>query len=216
MQRASEGAVGADHGRRQRGTGRNDDARRESRGTEPVVDDGRHIGIERLREALLDSRSGDHPQEIGARGERRFGRDWWLAAAAADQRCDADWQRRRDLRRRALIGNGGEQKTRGFEWLATCGRRQPVAEPRKSERTPGAERLNHASPREVLARKAFPHQRHRGFEALRHQIGNRMPAHPDDAALAVGMAQHRLGRHHAFKSVGHSRSLHAEPRDRGA
>jgi hypothetical protein len=43
-----------------------------------------------------------------------------------------------------------------------------------------------------------------------------MPAHPDDAALAIGMTQHRLGRHHAIKSIGHSGPLHAEPHDRSA
>jgi hypothetical protein len=62
VQRAGECAVGTDHGRRQRGAGRDDDARREGRSAEPIVDDGRDIGIERLREAFLDRSAGDHAQ----------------------------------------------------------------------------------------------------------------------------------------------------------
>src|SRR5262249_39471921 len=61
-QRAGEGPVGAEHSRRERSAGRDDDARREVQSAETFVDDRPHIGTERLSEAFFARRSGDHAQ----------------------------------------------------------------------------------------------------------------------------------------------------------
>ena len=70
-------------------------------------------------------------------------------------------------------------------------------------------RLKRASPVEAVPREAVPHQRDGSFIAVaRNQFGDRMAAHPDGSVLAVGVAEHGLGRDDAFESVVHApRSL---------
>ena len=68
----------------------------------------------------------------------------------------------------------------------------------------GRKRFPHAGTSETVPGEAFPHHRHGAFVAvLGGKIFNPVAAHPDCAALAVGMAQHRFGGDHTFQPVDH-------------
>src|SRR6202035_4633142 len=65
MKRAAKRAIAAQRRGGERGTRRDDDARREGGIAKAVVDDGRQISIERRGALRRDRRAGDHVQKIG-------------------------------------------------------------------------------------------------------------------------------------------------------
>ena len=72
-----------------------------------------------------------------------------------------------------------------------------------------AEQLGDGRAREAAAGEAVPQQRDRPLVAVtRDQLTDGMAAHPNDPALAVGVAEHGLRGHNSFEPIAHApRSL---------
>jgi hypothetical protein len=120
----------------------------------------------------------------------------------AQERGDRDRQRRRDRRRRAVLRQRGKAHARAFDQRPAGCRRQPVAEPGKGEGAAGAELLADAFAREPVAGEAVPEQRDRAFKSVtRNKLADLVAAHPDDPALAIGVAEHGLRRDHPFEAL---------------
>src|SRR5262249_46530411 len=72
MKRPGQGAIAAEHGRRQRSARRGDDPHRKGRRGEAVVDDNGEIAIERARQGRRRRRPGRHAEEIGRGAKARI------------------------------------------------------------------------------------------------------------------------------------------------
>src|SRR3984885_12261839 len=204
VQRAAKRAIAAQRRSGERGARRNDDARGEGGIAEAVVDDGRQISIERRGALRRDRRARDHVQQIGGGGERRIWRDRRLAGMAAQEDRDRHRQGRENGRRLGIVQQCGKRNAQTFGQRPARCAVEPFAAPRESCGARVGKRLMHPGTGEAAAGKALPHHRHRAFiTVLGGEAFDGVTAYPDRAALAVGMAQYRFGRDHAFQSAVH-------------
>ena len=132
-----------------------------------------------------------------------------LRSRAAQQRRDGDRHGRGDFGRRAVVRQRRKAHAQALDRGSARRRRQPIVEPGKGAHAAGAQLRHDVRAREAFARKALPQERDRPFISVPcGQLADRMAAHPDEAVLAVRMAEHGLRRHHAFEAVAHAlRSL---------
>ena len=194
VQRAREGAVGADHRGGERGARRGDDPRRERGGAEPVVDQRDEIGVER-RDGFGPRRlAGHHAQEIGRGAERRVGRDRGRAARTPQQRRDHHREGAGDHGRRAVVGQRRERDPQALAGRAPGGGIAPRVERRECVLAPRRKVGADAGGGQLLADKSLPQDRDRALVAVAgRQVLEPVSPDPDLAARAVRMAEHGLG-----------------------
>ena len=87
--------------------------------------------------------------------------------------------------------------------------RQPLIEPRKGNSARLTKLCDDPFPRETLAGEPIPKERDRSLITMADdKIADVVAAHPDQAVLAIGMAEHGPGRNHLFESIAHDGAPH--------
>ena len=151
-----------------------------------------------------DRRAGDHLQKIGGCGERRIGRDRRLAGMNAHKHCDRHRQGRENGRGLGVVRQRGNRDAQTFGQRPWRRAVKPFAASRESNGARVGKRFTDAGAGEIAAGKALPHHRHCAFiPVLGSETLDGVTAHPDRTALAIGMAQHRFRRDHAFQPAVH-------------
>ena len=133
-------------------------------------------------------------KQIVGGAARRIGRHGRRPAMIAQQGGDRDRQCREDFRRLAVFRQARQREADAFDKGPPARLRQPLAEPLESPHAPGTQPRAHRVAIQPLAGEPLPQQPDRAVIAeARDEVGQRMAAHPQNAARAVAVAQHRLG-----------------------
>ena len=209
--RAGKCAVAAEHRRGERSARRGDDPCGESGVAKAVVDDCGEICIERCGALRLDRRARDHMQKIGCGCERRIRRNQRLAGTGANERRDRHRKRRQNRRRIGIVGQRRKRDTHALNERPERRARQPLAV-RANAFARAVRALPAWMPASGHGRRSPPTSPPpRLHIRRRRRVFRWLTAHPDRAAVAVGVAEHRLRRDHTFQPAVHAPRLRMSP-----